>query len=515
MNEREIRRLRLRFILISTLSFFIVMMIMGGLIWLYAEFTLLSDVDKVMDYIAARDGVVSQGPENNTPPPASPGGMPAAGGLFPSSSRPGNSPGSPSEAGAPAASSQAPAAPPQAPAATDSTQAPADIDSPQTPADTASTQAPAAGDGESIEDIVEFAPSDYFRSGSFSPGTRQFGYSIRYFAVRFSADGSVEDVITHNLGLEDEAAMISYAELARKNPTLFNSIGRFFFRVAERKNGGQLVIYLDRSGEVATTNRVLYAALSLLGLGTLLAFILMKVLSSKVLKPEIENAKKQKEFITNASHELKTPLSVIRANTEMQEIESGETEWTRSTIRQVDRLSGLVQNLVLIARSDERESKEKRARFDASKAAGETVEAFRSLAAGEEKELTADIAPGITLNASETKFRQLLTLLTDNAVKYCDAKGHIRVRLELHNRSLRMMVSNSYAAGENVDFRRFFERFYREDSAHSDKGGYGIGLSVAESLAKQLGGSLIVRWKDGDICFIFRIRGREQAHRRR
>ncbi|MBQ9438090.1 MAG: ATP-binding protein, partial [Lachnospiraceae bacterium] len=115
--------------------------------------------------------------------------------------------------------------------------------------------------------------------------------------------------------------------------------------------------------------------------------------------------------------------------------------------------------------------------------------------------LEKEIREGISCRISESKYRQILTLLTDNALKYCDEGGEIKTVLEKAGRGFRFSISNTYAAGADVDYNRFFERFYREDSSHSEKGGYGVGLSVADSLAKQLKGELSVQWEKGVIKF--------------
>ena len=363
-----------------------------------------------------------------------------------------------------------------------------------------------AAEDFTVENIMEFSLSEFFGVNPHSPGSGAFGYSMRYFAVRYDAEGNVEDVLTHNLDFADEEEMITYAEIVKHRFLRFGSFGKFYYYVSQREQGGTLVIYLDRSGEVLVSNRVLFAAMSVMGLGTIFAFFLMHFFSYKACKPEIENMEKQKQFITNASHELKTPLAVIRANTEMQETLYGETEWTRSTIRQVDRLSGLVANLVQIAKSRENEGKNACARADVSKAAEESVEAFRAMIAQDGKLLEKNITPGIICRIPESSFRQLLTLLCDNAVKYCDDGGIVRVELEKAGRGFRITIANSFAAGANVDYERFFERFYREDESHSAKGGYGIGLSLAESLTRQMGGRLEVGWEKGEVRFRFSIR---------
>ena len=220
------------------------------------------------------------------------------------------------------------------------------------------------------------------------------------------------------------------------------------------------------------------------------------------IAPEIRNAEQQKQFITNASHELKTPLAVIKANTQVQEMMNGKDEWTESTMRQVDRMTGLIQNLVTIVRAEEKEDSEDRIDTDVSEAIRDTVKSYLPVAENAGETLNQNIGDGIHMKAVESQIRQLATLLIDNAIKYCDEHGTINVELLQKGRGVKLSVSNTYAEGKNADYSKFFERFYRADQSHNvDKGGYGIGLSIAESLVKQYNGSIDASWKDDVITF--------------
>jgi signal transduction histidine kinase len=226
----------------------------------------------------------------------------------------------------------------------------------------------------------------------------------------------------------------------------------------------------------------------------------------------------QKQFITNASHELKTPLAVIKANTEMQEMMDGESEWSQSTLRQVDRMTGLIGNLVQIARAQEMTDGEL-APTDIAAAVSETADSFAPVAASDGKKLEKESPDSLVTKCSDSSMRQLTSLLIDNAIKYCDDGGTIKVELTRSRRGAVLTVSNDYAEGANVDYTRFFERFYRQDEAHTilagtvagssegssgertGKSGYGIGLSIAESLVKSMKGSIDVSWDKGRILF--------------
>lgn len=341
----------------------------------------------------------------------------------------------------------------------------------------------------------------------------EYPYSTRYFAVLYDESGNLSQVKLSHIHSVDEEDAVNMAGLVRG---LRHSFGRFgnhyFFEKADYEDGTSIVAVLDASIQVGLNESIVRSTVLICFAGLFITFIAVFAASGRMIRPEIENARKQKMFITNASHELKTPLAVIRANTELEELMNGETEWTRSTLRQIDRLNGLIQNLVMIARAQEAEEPGALKDIDASAAILESVQPYESLARQEEKTLTIDIVPGLHMFADESWIRQLAVILVDNAFKYCDEKGAIAVAFSKARigRQVRLTVSNSYAAGKGQDYSRFFERFYREDASHTidtpddgsaNKGGYGIGLSIAESICSRCKGSIRASWKDGVITF--------------
>ena len=262
---------------------------------------------------------------------------------------------------------------------------------------------------------------------------------------------------------------------------------------------------IDEASESGGGEVVLSGGTFLCGSLYLKSNVSLTIAADAVLKASPDRA--DYNAAANASHELKTPLAVIRSNTEMEEIVSGESEWTQSTIRQVDRMNSLIQNLVMISKSREMEGRTELAKINASEAVAQTARDFASRAETEGKTLLQDIVPDLELTADGSQLRQLTMILLDNAVKYCDANGNIAIRLEpaakWGKKGIRLTVSNDYAAGKDVDYTRFFDRFYREDKSHNiDTGGYGIGLSIAEHICEQYKGSIRADWRDGKIFFI-------------
>ena len=344
--------------------------------------------------------------------------------------------------------------------------------------------------------------SDLLRS--FAP---EFRYSTRYYAVLYEPDGTVGEVKLSHIHSVDRSDAVDAARRIKKLRYAFGSFGgSYYYKKADYEDGRSIVVVLDASTLVSLNRSIIRSTVLICSIGLILTFLAVLALSGRMIRPEIENARRQKMFITNASHELKTPLAVIRANTELEEVMNGETEWTQSTLRQVDRLNGLIQNLVMIARAQETEEPGTRGDIDASAVILDTIKPYESLARQDEKTLSLEITPDLHMIADESRIRQLATILVDNAFKYCDPGGLVRITFSRPRigRQVRLTVSNSYADGKGADYSRFFERFYREDSSHhtnESKGGYGIGLSIAESICTQYKGSIRVAWKDGIITF--------------
>ena len=471
MNERSIKRLRRRFVILAMLTLSLVMLLIGGMIFLVNYSVVRSQVKDTMDYIIENDGNIQDAQIIEM------AGQDASQGT---------------SQGAGAAQAAGQNASQTDGAAQGSSQ----------------SAAQAASDDQMQE--IELPTNDYnvihflyeiFGTEQYDYDSPEFSFSTRYFAVSLDSNEYVTEIKTNHIEDITQPDAEYYAKYALRNRFGFGRTGVYYYQVKRYDNGSFLVVYLDSTNQVNSTYRVLYAALILIGFGVIVTFIFVWTFSRKAIAPEIKNAELQKSFITNASHELKTPLAVIRANTEMQEMLSGETEWTQSTMRQVDRMSGLIQNLVMISRARE---KEKTAWIvtDATKAVRETADTFSPVAKQDGKKLEIRADENVKMIASESDIRQLTSLLVDNAIKYCDKDGSIEVALSQKGKGILLCVSNNYADGRNVDYTRFFERFYREDESHNvDHGGYGIGLSIAESLVESYNGNISVTWKDGVICF--------------
>ena len=352
-------------------------------------------------------------------------------------------------------------------------------------------------------DVIRFLNEIFNVENYENTSNPEFYYTTRYFAIIYDENLNISKVITNHIAAVNPKEAETYGAMALDEPVSFGRYGDYYYTVADMSTGGTIVVYLDSSDMILGSSRIIYLSMSLILIGIIIAAIITGIFSKWAIASEVRNMELQKRFITNASHELKTPLAVIRANTEMMEMLSGESEWTTSTMRQVDRLNGLIKNLVMIARADENENSVVMQECDITKSVRETVQTFVAIAETDNKKLEDKIRDDVKMTASDGSIRQLSSLLIDNAIKYCDEGGMITVSLSQKGKGVQLVVSNDFKDGANVDYKRFFERFYREDKSHNtDRGGYGIGLSIAESIVKQYKGSIGAYWKDGIISFV-------------
>lgn len=275
----------------------------------------------------------------------------------------------------------------------------------------------------------------------------------------------------------------------------------------KKTNKQTIIVFLDETLLMSKANEITNLGI-MLGLISLVLYTLVLVLfSRRAIRPIIEAEKRQREFITNAGHELKTPLAVISANTEMQEMLSGEDEWTDSTKQQVQRLTGLINRLVSLAKLQERPDMNI-IEIDASSVTERVVNSLKSLVLTENKTFESHIQPDIKINADESYFYELVSILLDNANKYCDPNGKVEVTLVRQKKNMVLTIANSYADGAGINYQKLFDRFYRVDKSHTNnqKAGFGIGLSMAQMIVECFKGRIKAKYDKGKVAFIVVIK---------
>ncbi len=322
-------------------------------------------------------------------------------------------------------------------------------------------------------------------------------FDTRYFTVTIASDGTVESVDTGKIASISAGTAEEYAaELWKKGKK------KGFFAdykyLATDSDGTTMYVFLNCQREISTIRTYVLTSVGTGALGLVIVFVMIYFFSGKVLKPVSESYEKQKRFITDASHEIKTPLTIIDANTEVIEMMEGENEWTQSTRKQIARLTSLTEKLVFLSRMDEEGTKLEKVSFSLSDAVLDAAEAFRSVAKTKGKQFEINVAEHVEYIGDEKNIRQMISLLLDNAMKYSSDQGIIRIALKTSGKNKIITVWNTTDQIEKGKLDMLFERFYRMDASHNSRtGGFGIGLSVVYAIVKAHKGRISAKSEDG------------------
>lgn len=324
-------------------------------------------------------------------------------------------------------------------------------------------------------------------------------YENRFFSVLINEEaGSVIYTDTSHISSINSKSAIELTETIMKKEKEKGFIHKFRY-VKQKEDGVIIFIYLDCGRKLEMVQDVLFASLGISLIGYILVFLLVVIFSNRIVRPISESYEKQKRFITDAGHELKTPLTIIHADVDVLEMEIGENEWLQDIQKQTKRLTALTEELVLLARMEENDMSNQIIEFPLSDVVTETVCSFQGVAQAQKKEWNLKIQPMLTMRGNEKAIRQLITILLDNALKYSKDNSTISVSLEQKNKMLRLQVFNvteNFIAKESLPL--LFERFYRTDSSHnSGTGGHGIGLSVARAIVNAYKGKIQAYSEDG------------------
>ena len=326
---------------------------------------------------------------------------------------------------------------------------------------------------------------DNFNSFSYNGNiNEETPFESRYFNITLSENGDYVSSNLDNVAAISSDSAIGYARELYSKGSISGMYNDYMYRQID-VDGGKMYIFLDCKRDLSSFRSFLLISIIVTIAGEILVFILSAILSKIFLKPVFESYDKQKRFITDASHELKTPVAIIKANVEIVEMENGESEWTKSIVKQADRLTNLTEKMVMLSRMDEGNTNEELKDVNASKLFLEICESYEPIAVKMKKTYNVDIEPGLVIRGNETNLSQMLSLLVDNAFKYSNDGGNVDVAFKKTNKGKVLTVSNSVEEIEEGRHDELFERFVRRDESRNSKtGGFGIGLSVVQAIAE-------------------------------
>lgn len=322
-------------------------------------------------------------------------------------------------------------------------------------------------------------------------------FSTRSFTVFYDGNGNVVRVNTEAIHTVDENAAVLYADAVMDKGAARGWKDNFRYKIYTAEDG-MAVTFVDGTMNRSQSRRFVLGALGILSCSFAVVLLLIVIFSKKAVRPAAESYEKQRRFVTDANHGLKTPLTLILTDLDIAENELGKSEWLDDIRTESLRMTELVGRLITLTRMDEDRPRVVTTPFSLSETALDTVSEFSPLAEAGGKHLCADIAPDVTVNGDEGALRRVLAILLDNAVKYCDAGGTIRVTLMRGRRAV-LTVENDFCGVGDTPLDRLFDRFYRADRARTAGSGFGIGLSIAKATVEQHRGTIEAYSKDRNV----------------
>ncbi len=318
--------------------------------------------------------------------------------------------------------------------------------------------------------------------------TMETPYSTRYFVLKYTSDGQLLLAQLDKIAAVTQNDTSEYLNIALKHGEGFGYSSGYRYYVVNDGEDRYTAIFLDCYREVRSMLTLATMSVLAIAVSIALVYVIVVLLSKKAIDPVVKSAERQKQFITDASHELKTPITVIATSLKVLEMEVGEQKWIDKAQAQTEKLKELTNSLVTLSRMDE-ETPLKFAAFDISAAVIETVGSFKEAAQVSGHELELCVEPDVEYRGDEYAVRQLVSLLVDNALKYSCENSPVVFKLEKAKKGVVLTSSNRCADVKSLELDKLFDRFYRGDKARGE-GGFGIGLSVARGIVEAHGGSI-------------------------
>lgn len=332
--------------------------------------------------------------------------------------------------------------------------------------------------------------------------TQETPFETRYFIIGLTSDYEVYYVDLAHIAAVDRQTVITTIEEIVSQDKSRGYAGYYRFGSFENENGDFTLVVMDCFLQLQSAYATIRIVIVSFVLCAVIVFALLIVLSKRAIMPFAENWERQRRFVTDASHELKTPLAILSADMGLIDETEDNKVWLDSAHEQIVRMDGLIKNLVELARSEEELPEGALTDIAFSDIANSAADTFRPLAENGGKKLTAEIAPGLTTRGVQDELSRLLSLMLDNAVKYCDNGGEIKLKAFQQGKNICIEFSNPCAGTDPAQMSHWFDRFYRADLSRSrETGGSGIGLSTAKAIVQRHHGQITNRCEGDTVIF--------------
>ena len=326
-------------------------------------------------------------------------------------------------------------------------------------------------------------------------------YRTRFFRMFLDEDKKLTNGNMDHIAACDEKKAVRMTKIAMLRRGKVGLVGSYRYRKEYKEGQVRSIIFLDCKENQSFYHLAVTITITVSTLLTCLITVIFAIASKRAVRPFEINSNRQKQFITDASHELKTPLAIISANAEVLQYKGDGNEWTQNIIDQTKHMGKLINQLLVLAKLDEVQEKSEKQEADLKLLLEETIEPFEEVATQKKVTLKLHLEEGVTIRVNREQIAQLVSILTENAAKYVNDGGKIVWRLTKTQHGAVLVVKNT-TEKELPDTKRMFDRFYRSDSSRSSKtGGQGIGLSIAKKIVDSHKGSITAKAGDGMVTF--------------
>lgn len=365
------------------------------------------------------------------------------------------------------------------------------------------------------------ASNDRFRYSPFITRTRPF--DPNYFFVVVDSVGNIVDTSPNLTNSHEEIyALVDKTMEVDKDLSYIKIDGisfRFLKSYSNFRDDLLKIVFYNTQPESQMLKKLLTVIVTIGIITVLITFLASLFMANRALIPVRQSWERQRDFVADASHELRTPLAVVQTSLELvmsnkEDTVENQLYWLDNIKAENARMTKLVNDLLFIARSDAGESQVERSSFPLDIVCKETIISFKLLCDSNNVKITDDIEPGVNFYGIETRIKQLVTILLDNAVKYTPSGGQIKVSLKQTDTSVEIDVSDTGLGIPKEHINKIFERFYRVDSSRSStSGGTGLGLSIAKIIVSEHHGHISVNSVTGQgSCFHITLPLKKKTH---